>query len=103
MLRALPFPELFFGICSPVGTDNMSVVTFIKESLRRYSYESEYFKVTSLMQAVQIPDFAVKDGSIEVRYDSHIKYANRLRDLFDAPDVLANLCCAAVNGFRKEK
>lgn len=79
MLPSLPNPELFFGLCSPIGTDNPKVVKFLGECLQRYSYEAEYFKVTELMKSIQIKDLTLKDHPIEARYDSYIKAASDFR------------------------
>ena len=49
MLPSVPYPEIFFGICAPVGVDTLKVHTLLSEALKKYSYEAEYFKVTKLM------------------------------------------------------
>lgn len=103
MLPAIPHPELIFGICSPVGTDNQRVVNFLRQSLKEYSYQLEYFKVTELMKTISLPRIHLDDSSIENRYDSYIKYANEIRSLFEMDYVLSMLCCAALSKYRKQK
>ncbi len=102
MLPTLPTPELFFGLCSPVGTDNKKVAEMIADRLRRYSYSTKSFKVTDLMKSILIDGFTLSNRDIEARYDTHIKYANKIRELFGLPYVLSLLCCAGVRSFRRE-
>lgn len=102
MLPSLPFPELFFGICAPVGVDTVKVHTLLSEALKKYSYETEYFKVTKLMTAAKPKDAALVDSPLEERYDSYIKYANKLREVFGLNYTLAMLCCLAVRNFRRQ-
>ena len=80
MLPSLPTPELFFGLCSPVGTDNKKVADLINDRLRRYSYDTKYLKVTDLMKSIVIKDMTLSNSDIQGRYDTHIKYANKIRE-----------------------
>ncbi|MGX1308681.1 deoxycytidylate deaminase [Amorphus suaedae] len=101
MLKTLEAPELVFGLCSPIGTDNPIVADLLKNTLMGFGYRTEYFKVTQLMQAVEIPTLKLVEKPLDKRYDSYIKYANELRRLFDEPSVLSMMCCAAVRSFRR--
>jgi|GEM_PF-5546231 hypothetical protein len=92
MLPTLPTPELFFGLCSPVGTDNKKVAEMIADRLRRYSYETKSFKVTDLMKSILIEGLELSKRDIEARYDTHIKYANKMRELLAYP--MSSLCFA---------
>lgn len=103
MLPALQHPELLFGICSPVGTDNDRVVRMIRDELKRYMYNCEYFKVTTLMKTIKLKDIPLTDHGIIERYDSYIRYANKVREIFELPYVLAMLCCGAISNFRRKK
>jgi deoxycytidylate deaminase len=103
MLPALHNPELFFGFCSPIGVDNKKAYEIVERALRKYKYSSEYFKVTSLMKSIKLKDYDLKESPVEDRYDSYIRYANRIRDIIGFPYALASLCCLAVRNFRREK
>jgi deoxycytidylate deaminase len=103
MLPALPDPELFFGLCSPIGVDNKKAYTLLAELLKKYSYNSEYFKVTTLMKSLKPSGIEIKETPLEDRYDAYINYANKLREVMGFPYTLAMLCCAAVRNFRREK
>jgi deoxycytidylate deaminase len=103
MLPTLPKPELFFGFCSPIGVDNRRVYTLIDEVLKKYNYNAQYFKVTGLMKAVKINGITLKEAPLEEKYDTYIRYANKLREVIGFPYALAMLCCVAVRNFRREK
>jgi deoxycytidylate deaminase len=103
MLPSLPDPELFFGFCSPVGVDNKKAFNLLQDALRKYGYSTEYFKVTTLMRSVKPSGFEMTESPLEKRYDSYIRYANRIREILDLPYALAMLCCAAVRNFRRQK
>jgi deoxycytidylate deaminase len=103
MLPALPDPELFFGFCSPIGVDNKKAYKLLFDALRKYSYESEYFKVTELMKSIHPIGIELKDSPLEARYDSYILYANKLREVLGFDYALSMLCCAAVRNFRRQK
>jgi deoxycytidylate deaminase len=103
MLPALPDPELFFGLCSPLGVDNKKAFNILAHALQKYKYSSAYFKVTTLMKSIVLKDFELKESPLDQRYDSYIKYANRIRELIGFPFALASLCCTAVRNFRRQK
>lgn len=101
MLPTLEAPELLFGLCSPVGTNNNKVTEILVNSLRRYNYVSTPFKVTTLMKSITIPEFSLEERPVERRYDTYIKYANELRHRLGDASSLAILCCAAVRAHRR--
>jgi deoxycytidylate deaminase len=103
LLPSVPYPEIFFGICAPVGVDTKKVHTLLSEALKKYSYEAEYFKVTALMKAAKPKGVDLVDSPLENRYDSYIRYANKLREVFGLNYTLAMLCCVAVKNFRRQK
>jgi deoxycytidylate deaminase len=103
VLPALPDPELFFGLVSPIGIDNTKAYTLLADSLRKYGYNSEYFKVTTLMKQVKPNGYELKETPLEDKYDTYINYANKIREILGLPYALAMLCCAAVRNFRREK
>lgn len=103
MLPTLEAPELVFGLCSPIGTGNQKIIDLIKVGLLKYKYGCVQFKVTSLMKAVKLKDYELKDSPVEERYDTHIKYANKLREIFEYPSVLSMLCCGALRAYRRKE
>jgi deoxycytidylate deaminase len=103
MLPALEAPEIVFGLCSPIGTSNAKITDLLKKHLLYYGYQAEGFKVTDLMRSLVISQQPpLKEKPVEDRYDTYIKYANKLREVYRSDDVLAMLCCAAVSAERKE-
>lgn len=103
MLPNLEAPEIVFGLCSPIGTNNKKVSGLISTILMKYSYKSSYFKVTDIMKDVAIKGMSLDEKPVEKRYDTHIKYANKLRDLIGFPSALAMMCCAAVRAHRRKE
>ena len=103
MLAALPDPELFFGFCFPIGVENKKAYDILSNALRKYQYRSEYFKVTTLMKSLHPAGFTLNETPLEERYDSYIKYANKLRDILEMPQAMAALCCTAVRNFRRQE
>lgn len=101
MLPVLKAPELVFGLCSPIGTDNARVMDILRSELARFSYEAHELKVTTLMKDVRVRHLELTEAPFEARYDSYIKYANKLRELLGTPSALAMLCCTAVRAFRR--
>jgi deoxycytidylate deaminase len=102
MLATLEAPELVFGICSPIGTNNEKVRELIRTSLLRFGYKAVEFKVTELMKSVLIRGMSLKSAPIDERYDSYIKYANKLRELFKDPSILSTLCSMAARHYRRQ-
>ena len=52
MLVSLEYPELFFGLCSPMGTNNAKVISLLSNELKLLNYDVTLFKVTSLMKQI---------------------------------------------------
>lgn len=110
MLQALDAPELVFGICSPVGTDNNLVFRLVSETLSVFDYKSHHVKVTSLMKElilppaklkeIGLPEGGISEKPFHTRYDHYIKYANEVRRIFEDNSILAKLCCAATRNIR---
>jgi deoxycytidylate deaminase len=55
------------------------------------------------MKSIKLKHYDLNESPVEVRYDSYIKYANKIRDIIGFPYALASLCCLAVRNFRREK
>ena len=103
MLISLESPELVFGLCSPVGTNNDKIVELLTVELNKYQYNVHVFKVTQLMKAFIIPGMSLIESPIDKKYETYIAYADELRRLFDDSSILASICCAAAHAHRKQK
>ncbi|MFN3459898.1 MAG: anti-phage dCTP deaminase [Oceanibaculum sp.] len=103
MLAVLNSPELVFGICSPVGTDNTKVTNMIKSRLHAFGYMPHAYKVTDMMKQIKIKGETLVDSPLIKRYDSHINYANKMRELYEDDGVLATLCPLVIRQERKAK
>jgi deoxycytidylate deaminase len=103
MLPTLQFPELFIGICSPVGVPNAKLTDILRSVFLSYDYQVKDFKVTDLMKMIGVPNLELDETTVQSRYDTYINYANQLRLLTDDASVLSVLCCIAARNFRKSK
>lgn len=103
MLPALRSPEIIFGLCSPIGTDNLRIASLIEQELRQYGYSVINLKVTDIMKDVYVGSLRTVDSPLHRRYDSYIKYANAVRDQFKRADALAMLCSARIRRVRREQ
>jgi deoxycytidylate deaminase len=103
VLPALPNSELFFGLVAPIGVENKKAYDLLVHALRKYGYQAEYFKVTTLMKQVKPIGLKLEETPLEERYNSCIVYANKIREILGFPYALAMLCCAAVRNFRRQK
>ncbi|NEU12158.1 hypothetical protein G3T14_08435 [Methylobacterium sp. BTF04] len=101
MLKTLEAPEIIFGLCSAVGTKNSKFVKMLESGLRTFKYNTEYFKVTTLMKNLDVVDLSLDDSSTEGRYDSYIKYANNIREKTGLDNALAVLGISAISAYRK--
>lgn len=103
LLPTLPDPELFFGFCAPVGVNIPKAMELLEPILRNFGYVCQRSKITTLMKQVSLNGLKVLDNPVEFRYDTRIKYANKLREIYERPDILASIFCAAVAKERRKK
>lgn len=103
MLPTLETPEIIIGLCSPIGADNAKASTIIRETLLRYGYQTEHFKVTTLMKGIKLEGLELHEKPLDERYDSYINYANKIRELTKLPYALAVLCSMALRSYRRSK
>lgn len=75
----------------------------IEKQLSRFKYNAEYFKVTDLMKELELQGQDVDDSSTNSRYDTYIKYANKLRERTQHNNILAILSTRAISQFRERQ
>lgn len=107
-LRNIDFPEIFFGLVAPIGVDTKLIVASLKTNLDAVGYDSMHIKVTELMKDIKT-GVHLQEHPVEVRYDTHIRFANAVRELFDTSDnqskgndALATLAISGVVAARKK-
>lgn len=87
IVPAIPYPELFFGIVSPIGSDVKSCVKDLAAALDSLEYDVVEIKVTDVFHALSkfiAPPNDLVQTPVYDRYTSHIDYGNQLRSaLFD--------------------
>jgi cytidine deaminase len=102
MIDPLEYPEVVFGICSPIGVDNRLITEIISAEMRYYNYEYHKIKITDIMKDIKVKGAELKERPFDERYDTYIKYANKIRELFGLPSSLAVLSCIAIKSKRRE-
>ena len=102
MIDPLDFPEIVFGICSPIGVDNRIITEIISAEMRYYNYSSHKIKITDKMKDIKVVGMELKERPITDKYDTYIKYANKIRELFGIPSALSALSCVAIRNKRRE-
>ena len=55
------------------------------------------------MRALIVPGAEIKSTPTLDRYESRINYANKIRELYADPSILAVLCCAAIRAHRRKE
>jgi cytidine deaminase len=106
-LKRIQHPEIFIGIVAPIGVDTKFIVGEISRSLKAVGYNAMHIKLTELM--LSVPTTVNLDQSPpEARYNTHIKYANEVRELFsntgeDQKDGNAALAMLTVAGIREAR
>ena len=108
VLKNIQHPELFCGLVAPIGVDTQKIVHFITNSLDSVGYKATPVKLTQLMKEVATT-VQLADSPPEIRYDTHIKYANEVRELFESDDpsdvdgdaALAMLAVSKIRSLRK--
>jgi deoxycytidylate deaminase len=99
-LNRIEFPELIFGFVAPIGADIDAVVA----EFQRYLHEKEYnvivLKVTDAFTNLSgklLPDVPLNNTPRTFeRFDTYIKYGNKLRAHFDDDAFLAMVACAQI-------
>ena len=102
MSEIIEYPEIVFGLCSAIGTDNRAIADMLSRSIQAYGYRCEVLKVTGLMKKISLTALDTEETPVETRYNSYIDYANRLREEFGDNSVLAAMCCAAIRNLRRK-
>lgn len=103
MLPTIPYPELVIAICSPIGTNNERIMELVTEALSGFGYQTHKIKATGLMRRIKLKGLEIDEHDVGTRYDTSIKYANKLRDLFGMQYLLAILCVAAIRAYRRNE
>lgn len=100
----LPFvkdPELIFGVVAPVGVDLDFVNDALARALAEVKYAVEKFRITRLMQEVQLNLPLDATGYID-SIRQRIEYANDVCQKLERNDALAILAVSAIREFRQQ-
>lgn len=92
-LNKIEFPELFFGIVSPVGVDVTPTISCLSDYLKGNQYEvfvikiTDYFEYLNEYLGLRLP---LVRGATEDRLNTFIDFGNAVRSLFNDDSVLAS-------------
>lgn len=101
MLNRIPYPELFFGIVAPIGTDISPTVELLAKSLTRFNYQVRVIKVTDIFDVIKKVNVKRVQKPLLQRYKTFIKFGNAVRKKYEADDILAALTIAQISLNRK--
>jgi len=92
---ALPkenFPELFFGLVAPIGTQFDCAVKQLEAELKSFGYQVKHIRITELFEKfakVLPPKTPFNTENKYNRYSSYIDYGNHLRETLSENAILA--------------
>ncbi|MER9777139.1 anti-phage dCTP deaminase [Mesorhizobium sp. M0220] len=95
------FPELYFGIVSPVGTDVSSSIQALSDSLTEKGYNVFHVKISGIMNdmASALSFEALNEESKLKRINSYIDFGNLLRKEL-GNDILSAMALASIARLR---
>lgn len=96
----IDYPLLVFGLVGPIGVDLEYTQTAISDALKGYNYTTELVHITKLME--EMPSTKVIDRSDFFKtYNTKMDYANDLREIYDANDILAAIAISFMRDFQQ--
>lgn len=96
--------ELYFSICSPIGSLKEQVISQLENQLKNiYKYDVEIIKLSSFIEEHKTDTFVAQPGKTEVfsKYFFKINQGNLLREKYDNR-ILAELAIAKIYSDRAE-
>jgi hypothetical protein len=97
LIPKISYPELFFGFVAPIGADIRESIISMRNVLEELGYHVIVIKVTDIFDELSnhIPASPKLSTTNEwMRYNSYIKYGNKLRTTFKDDAALAVLTIA---------
>ena len=91
MLKRIEYPELFFGLVAPIGIDLSETVKHLEGALKTFDYRVIPIKVTDLFRDIDYCDVKLLDRPSEKRFESYIRFGNRVRQLTGDKAICAAL------------
>lgn len=91
--------ELFFSICSPIGSLKEPAIALLKDQLeKKYKYVVKKIKLSDFIEEHKIRDFEALQGKTEIfsKYDFKIKMGNELRNTYTS-QILTELAIAEIH------
>lgn len=103
-LKALPGPELVFGLIGAVGTDLAEVSRMLSEHLKRVNYTSREIHVSRLLHTLdRYADLGRASSASEYcRIKAHMQAGSRLRTESGSGEILALMAVAEIRALRMQ-
>lgn len=95
----IQYPELFFGLVAPVGTDLTGCKAAFREKLEGFGYVVVDIKITDIFKRMSRfvePPEPLADRPEHKRYSTLIRYGNHLRMKFEDDAFLASLAVTRI-------
>jgi deoxycytidylate deaminase len=97
------FPELFFALVAPIGTEVDPSQRKLTEKLLSFGYTVIPIKVTDVFQALNGPlKLELETTPLEQRFKTHIAFGDTLRERFGDDSFLAYTCLQQIIFARDE-
>ena len=97
----IEFPILIFGLVGPIGVDLEYAQVSISDELKSYSYTADVIHITNIMEEL-VSTKNIDNTDLFTSYNTKIEYANDLRKIYDANDILAALAISAIRRSEKQ-
>ncbi|GEO98266.1 anti-phage dCTP deaminase [Methylobacterium haplocladii] len=98
-------PELFIGFVAPIGADVKGCIADFRKCFEELKYNVEEIKATDVFDSLKdiiTPDIALDKTSQYKRYNSYIKYGNKLRAEFGDNAFLAAIAIGKIIKLRQQ-
>ncbi len=91
-VNKLEFPEIFFGVVSPVGVDVQPTINSLERNLKDFGYEIVKIKITDYFESIRKymgMDADLDRRSTDKRIENFIDFGNKVREKFGDDSILA--------------
>ena len=95
--------ELFFGIVSPVGTENKKVVDSLKTNLSNIGYKYKEIKLSGFLEKLTGLDDELSNANEYERINSRMTKGNSFRLKTEEGGILALACISKIHEIRKQE
>ena len=95
--------ELFFGIVSPVGTENKKVIDSLIHNLNNLHYTNNEIKLSGFLESLTGLGNELSNANEYERIDTRMTKGDSFRDKTKEGGILAQACISKIHAIRKEE